>query len=120
MGGVEQVVDRAGLERMRQAVDRVHVSDEVLGYIVSLVNATRKHPRLLQGASPRASLAVTAASRAAAFLRGRDYVVPEDVQTMWREAVAHRLILAPGAEGSAGARTIAAEVLRTVEPPRIK
>lgn len=118
MGGVERVVDRAGLERMRQAVDRVHISDEVLSYIVALVGATRKHPHLLQGASPRAALAVAAASRAAAFLRGRDYVVPEDVQAMWRDVAAHRLLPAPGAEWSG--RTIAAEVLRTVEPPRIK
>ena len=118
MGGVERVVDRAGLDRMRQAVDRVHISDEVLSYIVALVGATRKHPHLLQGASPRAALAVAAASRAAAFLRGRDYVVPEDVQAMWRDVAAHRLLPAPGAEWSG--RTIAAEVLRTVEPPRIK
>ena len=59
-----------------------------------------------------------AASRAAAVLRGRDYVVPEDVQAMWRDVAAHRLLPAPGAEWSG--RTIAAEVLRTVEPPRIK
>ena len=76
MGGVEQVVDQASLEQMRQAVDRVHVSEEIMQYIIRLVNATRKHPQLLQGASPRATLAVTAVSRAVAFLRNRDYVVP--------------------------------------------
>lgn len=120
MGGTGRVLDRQGLEQLRCAVDRVHVSDELLEYIVRLVNATRRHPQLLQGASPRASLAVTSVSRAVAFLRGRDFVVPEDVQCIWREAVAHRLVLSPGAEGSASAQDIAGAVLHAVEPPRIR
>ena len=118
MGGVEQVADREDLARMRLAVDRVHVGDEVLRYIVALVNATRRHPQILQGASPRASLAVMAVSRAAAFLRGRDYVIPEDVQSVWQDAVAHRLLLTPAAEGTAAG--ISASLLRSVEPPRIR
>ena len=101
-------------------VDRVHISDEILQYIVRLVNATRSHPQLAQGASPRATLAVTAASRAVAFLRGRDYVVPEDVQTIWRDVIAHRLILAPGVEGTVTGQAVAATVLKAVEPPRIR
>ena len=108
------------MEGVRQVVDRVHVSDELLEYIVRLVNATRRHPQLLQGASPRATLAVTAAARAAAFLRGRDFVVPEDVQCIWREAVAHRLVLRPGTEGTADAQEIAGAVLHAVEQPRIR
>ena len=119
MGGVEQVVDREQLEQMRQAVDRVHVSEEIMQYIIRLVNATRKHPQLLQGASPRATLAVTAVSRAVAFLRNRDYVVPEDVQTIWVDAVAHRLLLVPGAERSVSVQEIARTALRSVEAPRI-
>ena len=120
MGGVSQVVDSQSLEQLRQAAERTYVSDEVLRYIISLVGATRKHPRLIQGASPRATLSLTAVSRAVAFLRGRDYVVAEDVQTIWREAVAHRLLLAPGVEGTADAWEIAGEVLRTVNPPKIQ
>ena len=81
---------------------------------------SRRHPQLLQGASPRATLAVTAAARAAAFLRGRDFVVPEDVQCIWREAVAHRLVLRPGTEGTADAQEIAGAVLHAVEQPRIR
>ncbi|MCI9037089.1 MAG: MoxR family ATPase [Oscillospiraceae bacterium] len=120
MGGVSQVVDSQSLEQLRQAAERTYVSDEVLRYIITLVGATRKHPQLIQGASPRATLSLTAVSRAVAFLRGRDYVVPEDVQTIWREAVAHRLLLAPGVEGTADAWEIAGEVLRTVNPPKIQ
>ena len=120
MTGVQRVVDRQSLEAMRQAVDRVHVSEELLQYIVRLVNATRQHPQLLQGASPRGGLAVMAASRAVAFLRGRDYVVPEDIQTIWKDAVAHRLLLQPGTEGNTSAGEIAASVLRAVEAPKIR
>ena len=57
-------------------------------------------------------------SRAVAFLRNRDYVVPEDVQCIWQEACAHRLLPAPGAEGTAG--DIAAQVLRGVDSPTIR
>lgn len=120
MEGTEQVVDRASLEQMRQAAGDVHVDEEIMKYIIRLVGATRKHPQLLQGASPRATLAVTAVSRAVAFLRGRDYVVPEDVQTIWVDAVAHRLLMVPGAERTTGSRKIARAALQSVYPPRVQ
>lgn len=120
MEGTEQVVDRASLEQMRQAAGDVHVDEEIMKYIIRLVGATRKHPQLLQGASPRATLAVTAVSRAVAFLRGRDYVVPEDVQTIWVDAVAHRLLMVPGAERTTGSRKIARAALQSVDPPRVQ
>ena len=120
MEGVRQVVDRDALEQMRQAADRVHVSEAVMQYIIRLVNATRKHPQLLQGASPRATLAVTGLSRAVAFLRAREYVVPEDVQAIWVDAVAHRLLLVPGAERSVDVQEIARAALQSVDAPRIR
>ena len=120
MDGVQQVVDRDSLEQMRQAAGQVHVSEEIMKYIITLVGATRKHPQLLQGASPRATLAVTSVSRAVAFLRGRDYVVPEDVQAIWVDAVAHRLLLVPGAERTVSTQEIAQTVLRTVAAPKIQ
>ena len=112
---VEQVTDRAGLERLRQAVEAVHISDEVLDYMVRLVGATRRHPAIAQGGSPRATLAVAAVSRAAAFLRGRDYVLPGDVTELFRDTVAHRLILAD----AAGAGDPLGDVLSSVRPPRL-
>ena len=112
---VEQVTDRAGLERLRQAVEAVHISDEVLDYMVRLVGATRRHPAIAQGGSPRATLAVAAVSRAAAFLRGRDYVLPDDVTELFRDTVAHRLILTD----AAGAGDPLGDVLSSVRPPRL-
>ena len=120
MDGVEQVLEPGRLLEMCREVERVHISDEVLRYIVRLTGATRSDPQIAQGASPRATLAVAAASRAAAFLRGRDYVLPEDVQCIWVDAVAHRLILAPAAEGSVTAAAIAERLLRAVEAPKIR
>ena len=120
MAGVEQVLEPEQLLELVRTVERVHISDEVLRYIVRLTDATRSAPQIAQGASPRATLAVASASRAAAFLRGRDYVLPEDVQCMWVDVVAHRLILAPAAEGSVTAAAIAERLLRAVEAPKIR
>ena len=120
MDPVRQVLSRDQLAHLREMVDNIHISDEVLQYIVRLINATRTHPQLAQGASPRATLAVAAASRAAAFLRGRDYVIPEDVQCIWRDVIAHRLIPITGSEGTITGGTVAAEILKAVNPPRIR
>ena len=65
-------------------------------------------------------MAVTAVSRSVAFLRARDYVVPEDVQTIWVDAIAHRLLMVPGAERSANVQEIAHAALRQVDPPKIQ
>lgn len=119
MNGVQEVVDQQALEFMRSSVERIHVSESILQYIIRLVIATRKHPQLLQGASPRATLAITSMSRAVAFLRGRDYVLPDDVQHIWADCAAHRLLLVPGAERTTSAQEIAQSILRSVDPPRL-
>ena len=121
MAGVEQVLEPEQLLELVRTVERVHISDEVLRYIVRLTDATRSAPPDRPGGQPRATLAVASASRAAAFLRGRDYVLPEDVQCMWVDVVAHRLILAPAAEGLCHRRrAIAERLLRAVEAPKIR
>lgn len=114
---VRQVLDLDGLAALRDRADRVYVSDEVLDYIIRLVNATRTHPMIVQGASPRASLALTAMAKAAALVLGRDYVNPEDVSMVFADVVAHRLILSPRAEASGGFDL--SEILRQVQPPKI-
>ena len=99
LDSVEQVVDREGLLALREKAGAVYLSDEVLDYIVRLVGATREHPMILQGASPRATLALAAMAKAAALVRGRDYVNPEDVELVFPDVVPHRLLLSPRAEG---------------------
>ena len=120
MGTVTQVADQAQLTGLRAKVDRVFVDDAILRYIINLIIATRRNPGLAQGASPRAAISLASLCRAVAFLRGRDYVVPEDVRFIWVDAIAHRLILPAGAADSARrAATIAGEILDQVRPPRL-
>ena len=118
LDSVEQVVDREGLLALRDKAGAVYLSDEVLDYIVRLVGATREHPMILQGASPRATLALAAMAKAAALVRGRDYVNPEDVELVFPDVVPHRLLLSPRAEGDKSFDP-AAELLARVSAPRI-
>jgi MoxR-like ATPase len=92
---LKPVVDPATLVAMQHALEQVHVSDSISGYIVDLVTATRSSKRLAVGASPRGSLALLKLSRAKAALDGRDFVVPEDVKAVAIPALAHRLTLRP-------------------------
>ena len=115
---VRQVLDLSGLAALRAQADQVFVSDPVLDYIIRLVNATRSHPMIVQGASPRASLALTAMAKAAALVFGRDFVNPEDVSMVFADVVTHRLILSPRAEANGNFQP-AAEILRLVPPPKI-
>ncbi|KUI15946.1 ATPase [Mycobacterium lehmannii] len=92
---VAQVVDAHDLVAMRESVEQVTVHDDVLRYVVSLAAATRNHPQIAVGASPRAELDLVQLARARALLQGRDYVVPEDVKMLAVPAVAHRITLRP-------------------------
>jgi MoxR-like ATPase len=92
---LDQVVGRATLLEMQEAVEHVHVDDTVVRYIVDLVVATRGAPGVQVGASPRGSLALLKLSRCRAALSGRDYVTPDDVKQVAVPALAHRLALKP-------------------------
>jgi MoxR-like ATPase len=112
------VVDAATLVAMQHALEQVHVSDSISGYIVDLVTATRNSKRLAVGASPRGSLALLKLSRAKAALDGRDFVVPEDVKAVAIPALAHRLTLRPELWGQhARGEDVVAEALATVPTP---
>ena len=117
---VQPVLESEELEEMRRAVDRIYIDQTLLNYIVTLVGETRRHPDLLLGASPRASLALAALSKAMAFLQGRDYVVPKDIAPMFIDALAHRLILRPGAdnEGITAAKILGG-IFNSVAAPKV-
>ena len=115
---VERVLDLDGLRALREEADRVYVSDDILDYIVRLVNATRTHPMIVQGASPRASLALTAMAKSAALTLGRDYVNPEDVSLVFGDVGPHRLLLSPRAEADRSFDPVS-ELLERVPAPRI-
>jgi len=92
---LEPVVDPPTLVAMQRAIEEVTVEDSVGRYMVDLAAATREHPSVLVGASPRGSLALLLMSRAVAAMDGRDYVVPEDVKRVAVAALAHRITLRP-------------------------
>ena len=91
--GLREVVSGPELAAMQDALEHVHVDPTIGRYMVELVTATRRHASVETGASPRGSLALLASSRAHAAIRGRDYVVPEDVKAVAVAALAHRLRL---------------------------
>jgi MoxR-like ATPase len=116
---VRRVVDADDLVAMRESVEQVSVHDDVLHYVVSLATATRRHPQIAVGASPRAELDLVQLARARALLDGRDYVIPEDVKALATAAVAHRITLRPEMwvrriQGS----DVVAELLRRLPVPR--
>ncbi len=92
---VGQIVDAHDLLAMRESVEQVTVHDDVLRYVVSLATASRQHPQIAVGASPRAELDIVQLARARALLLGRDYVIPEDVKALAVPAMAHRVSLRP-------------------------
>lgn len=94
---IGQAITTAELVQAQEAVRTVYVDELIKEYIVNIVQATRDHPDLYLGASPRGSLALFAVSRAWAALQGRDYVLPDDVKMLAGPALAHRLLVSPSA-----------------------
>ena len=115
---LEQVTDAGGLLGMQEAVETVTVDESVGRYCVDLAVATRSHPDVLTGASPRGSLGLVLAGRAFALLRGRDYVVPEDVKAIARAVLAHRITVKPELwMTDASGRSVVDAVLHQVATP---
>jgi MoxR-like ATPase len=115
---LEPVVDTTTLLEMQRALEHVHVSESIEGYIVDLVAATRASRRLSVGASPRGSLALLKLARAKAAVSGRDFVVPEDVKAIAIPALAHRLTLRPELwVQRVRGEDVVAEALETVPTP---
>jgi MoxR-like ATPase len=90
---IRQVLDLEELRQMQSAIKEVYVDQNVAEYIVRLVTATREHPDVYLGASPRGSINLYRASQAFAALEGRDYVIPDDIKTLAVAILAHRLIV---------------------------
>jgi MoxR-like ATPase len=96
---------------LRQAVTHIHASPALVNYVQALLTESRRHPRVRVGLSPRAGLALLRAARALALLRGRDFALPEDVQAVFEEVAAHRLV----PQGDSGDRmALTRDLLRSV------
>ena len=120
METITPVVDVSGLVEMQNLVANTHISEEIAKYVVTLIDATRRSELLNRGASPRATLSVIAMAKAVARLRGRDYVVPKDVQEVFISTVAHRLQISAKAESqSMDAAQVLAFLLSKVRAPKL-
>ncbi len=115
------LLNSATLIAMQEEVERTYVAPEVVSYIVALMVATRNHEWIARGGSPRATLSVTAMAKAIARLRGRDYVIPQDVQEVFPITVAHRLLLQPKAEAmGVTAGQALSHILESVPAPKLR
>ncbi len=118
---VRQIVDANRLQAMQQLVADVYVDDAILRYIAKLAAATRTHPLLRLGVSPRGALALTAAVRAIALARGRDYVIPDDVSVVIADVFRHRMLLHPKARlEHSTAADVLQQIISSVPVPDIK
>ncbi len=106
IGAIGQVVDGMRLPELQTAIWGIHVESSLREYIIHLANATRQHPDLALGISPRATFALFRGAQAAAALAGRDYVIPDDIKTLAAPVWHHRLLLRP--ESSLRGRTATA------------
>ncbi|MFD2638034.1 AAA family ATPase [Piscibacillus salipiscarius] len=115
---LEAVMTKEDLLKLQEEVKDVHVSDAIKKYIVYLVDATRKHPLLDLGASPRASIALMKAAKAYAFIQKRDYVLPDDIKYLMKHVLGHRVMISSEAkfEGKTATSILDDIVRKTIVP----
>ena len=115
---LRQVVSLQELLSAQQLVKEVYVAKEVKQYIVNLITASRRHPDVYLGSSPRGSLALFRTSQARAAMAGRDYVIPDDVKALAEVTLAHRIIVGPAARiKNISSRTVVQDILQTTPVP---
>lgn len=107
------------LVALQKEVAETYISEAVVEYIVRLIDGTRRHKQILRGASPRATLSVMAVSKAVAQLRGRDYVIPNDVQEVFLKIIPHRLLVTEAFQEK-DRKPLLQEILRQVKAPEIR
>jgi len=118
---LDQVVDSSEILAAQETIKEVRVDPLIIRYIVSLVEATRSHPEVYLGSSPRGSLALVRASQGLALLRGRDFVLPDDVKELIVPVLAHRIIISPAAcLREVTSNEVLAEVLGQVPVPGVR
>ena len=116
---IEKVLTAKEIKEFRGLVHKIHVEDDLLKYIASIVNETRENPSLYLGASPRASIALLKASKALSILQGRDFITPEDIKFLCKPVLRHRIILTPEREMEGKtADEIIDEIVNKIEVPR--
>ena len=120
MAELEPMLTADQLEKLQKLVAATHVSDVIVDYVVQLIDATRHHPKITRGASPRATLSVIAMAKSMAQLNGRDYVIPRDVQEVFQRCIGHRLLLSSQAEAAGVVpEQLLSDIVASVEAPKL-
>jgi MoxR-like ATPase len=119
LNSISRILNSNEVSDYRQKIGSVHMDQNLMNYIAQIVNQTRSNSSLFLGASPRASLAILAASKAIAAMRGRDFVTPEDIRFVTKPVLKHRIILTPEKEmeGVSG-NDVIKQIIEKVEVPR--
>jgi MoxR-like ATPase len=116
---IQQVITKTEIKRCQELIEKIHIKDEIIGYIARLIDNTRNNGDLMLGASPRASLAIMRAAKAIAAMSGRDFVTPDDVKYVAYPVLNHRIILTAERElEGVEAEDIIKEIAERVEVPR--
>jgi MoxR-like ATPase len=113
----ESIMNKAELLQLQSAVGRVHTDRKVAQYIVNLVGATRRDSRLRVGCSPRGSKMLLRAGKAKAILSGRNYVIPDDIQSLAVSVIAHRLVPRSGTGNRSASELIVQDIVQQIEVP---
>lgn len=117
---INSIADAETLVSLQKVVENIHVDDKIYTYIARLAQATREHPMIKLGISTRGAIALMQISKATALLKGRDYVIPDDVMYMYKDVFAHRLILNSNARiNNISASQILDEISDSVKQPSI-
>ena len=118
---IEEIVTKEEVIVMQEQVREVYVDDRILEYMSRIVNATREHDMVTLGVSPRGTLALMDMSRAMAYINGRDYVLPEDVQQVAEAVLSHRiLVIGKARMGYVDSNEVVREIVGKIETPKIK
>ena len=116
---VQNILTAEDVEKCYRIIEKIHIKDELLNYIATIVHQTRNNGSLFLGASPRASMAIMKTAKAIAALRGRDFVTPDDVQTVCYPVLNHRIILSPEKEmEGVTVESVIKEMIQNIEVPR--
>lgn len=120
LDSVNQVATANDIILLQNTVENVHVDDLIYEYVAKLVKLTRKHELIKLGVSPRGTIALMNITKAVALLKGREYVIPDDVHYIFKDVVSHRLILSPQARiNNTTSKEVAKNVLNNVPIPKL-
>lgn len=117
LNDLKAVVTMEEIEYVQSNYTAVHVSEEIKDYIISIVNATRRHREIELGCSPRATLNMMKGSQALAAVRGRDYVIPEDIKELAIPILSHRLMLKNELSAGTKSKSLIEEIITTINAP---